>query len=105
MLLAALLAANLIFIAARWPYAPARVVEGLERGTATELRFGYFQPTFFPKPGCVLRDVTFARGLVQLATVRTLKLEGSWSDVLTLRRRTDRIRVEGAHVRIGSGSV
>jgi hypothetical protein len=98
--LAALLAADAAVVAARWPYTRQRLLEGFERNTRSELRCDRFRRTYFPHPGAVFENVAFARGAVQLAAISTLKIEGSWSDVLTLRHRIDRIRAEGVHVRL-----
>jgi hypothetical protein len=98
--LAALLAADAAVVIVRWPYTQKRIIEALERSTGSEIRSDRFRRTYFPHPGCALDNVVFARGRLQLAALTTLKVEGSWSDVLTLRHRIDRMRAEGLHVRI-----
>jgi hypothetical protein len=99
-ILAVLLLADAAVLIFRWPYAKHRVVEGLERGTASKLNFSSSRYTWLPRPGCIFERAVIARGSVPLATIRTLSVQGSWADVLLFRRRTHGIRVEGLQVRL-----
>ena len=96
--------AEVAILAVKWPFTRQAIVRSLERSTASRVHVTRLKRTFFPRPGCVAEEVAFTRdlapGSAPLATVRRLRFEGSWANMLTFRRELPRLRAEGLCIRI-----
>jgi hypothetical protein len=99
--LALALAVDAVILARNWPFTQAKMAESLGRATGSRVRFGEFDQTFFPTPGCVARTVSVERGSAPpLATAEELKVEGSWGALLTLQRYVSALRLRGLHIKL-----
>ena len=77
------------------------MAESLGNATGSRVRFGEFDQTFFPTPGCVARKVSVERGSAPpLATAEELKVQGSWAALLTFQRYLSALRIEGLHIKL-----
>jgi AsmA-like C-terminal region len=105
---AGVLLSGAIFLAARWPFSRAAVLEDLAEASLSRVGVGSFHGTYFPRPGCVLERVTFQHnpkaGSPPLITIQKLRIEGSFVGLLTKHVRS--IRAESLRILIpprGSG--
>ena len=96
------LAAEGLFLWMKWPFTTDRVSESLARSTASNVRIGRLDMSFFPHPGCVAYDVSFERGAHKLATAHKVTIVGSWAALLALRHYVSRIELQGAEVQVSS---
>ena len=99
---AAVVVLAVLFLILRWPFGPAAVVQELEDTSLSQVSFGAWHGTYFPRPGCVLERVVFQHnprpGSPPLITVERIRIEGSYAGLLT--RHVKLIRAEGMHVLI-----
>ena len=99
--LALALVADAILLARNWPFTQAKIAESLGGATGSRVRFGEFDQTFFPTPGCVARKVSVERGSAPpLATAEELKVQGSWAALLTFQRRLSALRFAGLQIKL-----
>jgi hypothetical protein len=95
------LAVDAILLARSWPFTQEKIAESLGRATGSRVRFGEFEQTFFPKPGCVAKNVRVERGSAPpLAVAEELKVQGSWAALLTFQRYVSALRIAGLHVKL-----
>ena len=91
---------TIVLLALCWPLSRKAVLKELEDESQSRVNIGAFHGTYFPRPGCVLENVTFQHnpkaGSPPLITVQRLRIEGSFSGLLTKRVR--RIRAEGMRI-------
>jgi hypothetical protein len=77
------------------------MAESLGSATGSRVRFGEFDQTFFPTPGCIARKISVERGSAPpLANAEELKVEGSWGALLTLQRYVSALRIRGLHIQL-----
>jgi AsmA-like C-terminal region len=105
---AGVLLSGAIFLAARWPFSRAAVLQDLAEASLSRVGVGSFHGTYFPRPGCVLEGVTFQHnpkaGSPPLITIQKLRIEGSFVGLFTKHVRS--IRAESLRILIpprGSG--
>ena len=91
-----------VFLAWRWPFRREAVIQDLEEATSSKVTVGAFHGTYFPRPGCVLEQVTFQHNSqprsAPLITVQRLRVEGSFFGLFTQHLR--RIRAEGLRLTV-----
>ena len=104
----ALIVLGVVFLWARWPFSQKQVVHRLEEASQSKVRFAGFHGTYFPRPGCVLEQVTFQlspnRGTPPLIAIGRLRIESSFLGLFS--QHVKRILVENMTFRIppqGSG--
>lgn len=85
-----------------WPFTRAQIEKNLADATVSSVVIESFQPTYFPRPGCVATGVTFRRnqdhGIPPLLTVQKLTIQASFLGLLT--KHISVIQADGAHVTI-----
>jgi AsmA-like C-terminal region len=95
-----ILVASFVLVMLYWPFTRAQVEKDLADATASTVAIESFQPTYFPRPGCLASGVTFRRNqdghIPPLITVQKLTIQGSFLGLLT--KHVPGIRAEGAHV-------
>ena len=95
-----ILVAGFVLVMLNWPFTRAQVEKDLAEATASTVTIESFQPTYFPRPGCMANGVTFRRSqdsrVPALITVQKLTIQGSFVGLLT--KHVPVIRAEGAHV-------
>ena len=108
LLLAVVILAAVAFLAWRWPFSRALVLRDLEEASLSTVQVDGFRETYFPRPGCILENVTFQHnpkpGSPPLITVQRLRIESAFSGLFT--RHLMRIRADGLHLLVpprGSG--
>src|SRR3954453_870198 len=83
-----------ILLSLQWPFTRERVARSVGGITGSQIRFqGPVRLFFFPRPGFEARDVQIRRGSEEatpLASVRRLRLVGSWTALLLLQHRRPR---------------
>lgn len=98
--LLAVFGAESIFLYVKWPFTQDRIAESLQGRTGSRVRFAKFRSTLFPHPGCEAEGASFERAGVKLASIRKLRIVGSWPALFTLQHYVSRIDLEGARVSI-----
>ncbi len=101
-----LLLLDCIFLAFKWPFTRASVITGLEQASFCKVQIGRFDKTFFPRPGYIADNVTFARkdggNTAQLASAHVIRCRAGWLALISLTHRIHQLRIEGLHVSIPS---
>ena len=86
-----------IYLQRQWPFKEANVLKELQQATASQVHFGSFKRTYFPRPGCLAEQVVFRRGSdpkqQQVMTVKKLTIEGNLTRLLT--KHVALMRAEG----------
>jgi hypothetical protein len=99
---AGVLLAAVVFLAARWPFRREAVLKDLQDASLSRLDVGVFHGTYFPRPGCVLEQVTFQHnpkpGTPPLITIERVRIEGTFFGLFT--KHVKRIRAEGMRILI-----
>jgi hypothetical protein len=94
--------AAVVILVWRWPFRREAVLEDLQEATLSKVEVGAFRTTYFPRPGCVLEQVTFQHnsqfGTPPLITVQRLRVEGTFSGLFTRHIRL--IRAEGLRLTV-----
>ena len=97
-----LLMAGLSFLNAYWPYRYEKVEPTLEKIFASHVKIDHYHRTYFPYPGFVADGLTLRRNsapdLPPVGSVEHVRVEGSWLDLLLLRRRISTIYADGLQV-------
>jgi hypothetical protein len=87
-----------------WPFREDAVVKEFEEESFSKVSVGEFRQTYFPHPGCILRQVVFRHnpksGTPPLITIETVRIEGSFAGLF--KRHVKLIRAEGMRVNIPS---
>jgi autotransporter translocation and assembly factor TamB len=99
-ILGAVLAVDGVIVTTHWPFSRQAATLALERASGSRVRFGQFDPAFFPRPGYTAKEVTFERSGPPLATIHTIRCMTSWPMLLSLTHRVQHMQLEGVHVQI-----
>ena len=95
-------AVGIPYIDARWPYRYRNVEPLLETVFASKIKIDKYHRTYFPRPGFVATGLTLRRNsatdLPPVGSVHDLVVQGSWLDLLLLRKRVALVDVIGLHV-------
>jgi hypothetical protein len=98
----ALLATAVVLISSNWPYRHRKIAPLLEDVLASQVTFTGYHRTYFPKPGFVATGITMRRrsapDLPPLGHVDTMVVQGTWSDLIMLRRRAELVDITGLHI-------
>jgi hypothetical protein len=74
----------------------------LEEVLASNVKIGHYHRVYFPNPGFMATDITLVRksatGLPPLGTARSVMLQGTWLDLLMLRKRVRLVDITGLHI-------
>ncbi len=85
-----------------WPYRYKNVRPLLESVLASNIKIDKYHRTYFPRPGFVASGLTLTRNtapdLPPVGTAKDLIVQGSWLDMLMLRRRVQLVDVDGLHI-------
>jgi len=89
----------IVFLGWNWPFTRKAVVTALERESSRVVRIGSFHGTLFP-PGYVAESLIFRKPLAakedeDVATVRKMTVIARWPDLLLLRKRVERVSIDG----------
>lgn len=85
-----------------WPYRYRNVKPLLEQVFASKVTVSHYHRIYWPYPGFVAKELTLRRnsapGLAPIGSTQDLIVRGTWSDLLTLRKRIMLVDVVGLHV-------
>ena len=85
-----------------WPFRYRNVEPLLQGVFASQVKIDRYHRTYWPHPGFVAQDITLRRNsapdLPPVGSARELLVEGSWADLLLLRKRVLLVEVSGLHV-------
>ena len=97
-----LLVAGFYFASAHWPYRYRNIQPMLEDVLASHVTISHYHRTYFPAPGFVATGLTMHRksapDLPPLGSVEAMVVQGSWIDLLMLRRRVHLVDISGLHI-------
>ena len=89
-----------------WPYRYRNVKPLLEQVFASKVTIGHYRRTYFPHPGFVAKEITLRRnlgsGIAPIGSAKDLVVQGTWTDLLSLRKRVMLVDVVGLHLVIPS---
>ena len=90
------------FVSTYWPYRYRIVEPTLEKVFASKIKMTHYHRTYWPHPGFVADGLTLRRNtapdLPPVGSVERVRVEGSWLDLLLLRRRIVAVYADGLHV-------
>ncbi len=99
----ALICGAFAFVLAKWPFTKEAVGGELGQLLGASVEQRAFRSVYFPHPGCVVEGIAF-HGPKAIGSIRKLTVEAAWTDLLTGRKRIERIRAEGLYARVpGAG--
>jgi AsmA-like C-terminal region len=92
-----------IAVAIKSPFTQGRVTQGLEDTIQAKVSFGKFRMIYFPNPGCVAEDVTFAGSSnsgegAPLITIQKLEIEARYADLMVRPGYIARVALTGLRV-------
>jgi len=92
-----------IAVAIKSPFTQRRVELGLEDAVRGKVTFGKFHMVYFPNPGCVAENVTFAGsssggGTAPPITIQKLAIEARYADLIVRPGYIARVVLTGLHV-------
>jgi len=97
-----LFAVGFYFVSTYWPYRYRMVEPTLEKVFASKIKMTHYHRTYWPHPGFVADGLTLRRNtaldLPPVGSVERVRVEGSWLDLLLLRRRIVAVYADGLHV-------
>jgi hypothetical protein len=97
-----LMAAGVYFVSANWPYRYRTVEPMLQEVFASQVKIGHYHRIYFPNPGFMATEITLSRNsapnLPPLGSARTLTVQGTWLDLLLLRKRVRLVDITGLHI-------
>lgn len=100
--IAILIAALFVYISTNWPYRYRIVQPILEEVLASHVKIGRYHRVYFPNPGFMATDITLVRksatNLPPLGTASSVMVQGTWLDLLMLRRRLRQVDITGLHI-------
>ncbi len=90
------------FVRTYWPYRYRMVEPTLEKVFASRIKMTHYHRTYWPNPGFVAEGLTLRRNtapdLPPVGSVERVRVEGSWLDLLLLRKRIVALYADGLHV-------
>src|ERR1700677_1643741 len=97
-------ATGVYFVSANWPYRYRTVEPMLQEVFASQVKIGHYHRIYFPNPGFMAADITLsrnsARDLPPLGSAQSLTVQGTWLDLLLLRKRVSLVDITGLHIAI-----
>jgi hypothetical protein len=94
-------AVGVIVLIWHWPFSKRSVLKDLQTASLSSVTAQSYRGTYFPRPGCVLENVSFEHGppgTPPLITIKRLRIEGTFIGLFTEHVR--HIQAEGLQVRI-----
>jgi hypothetical protein len=95
-------ATGVYFVSANWPYRYRTVEPLLQQVFASHVKIGHYHRIYFPNPGFMAADITLSRNsapnLPPLGSARSLTVQGTWLDLLLLRKRVRLVDITGLHI-------
>jgi len=95
-------ATGVYFVSANWPYRYRAVEPLLQEVLASQVKIGHYHRIYFPNPGFMAADITLTRNsapnLPPLGSARSLTVQGTWLDLLLLRKRVRLVDITGLHI-------
>ena len=93
-----------IAVAIKSPFTQERVAQGLGNTVGAKVSFGNFHMVYFPNPGCVAEDVTFAEAAdtgeaPPAVTIQKLEIEARYADLIVRPGYIARVVLNGLRVR------
>src|ERR1700761_1379141 len=96
------MATGVSFVSANWPYRYRTVEPLLQEVFASHVKIGHYHRIYFPNPGFMAADITLSRNsapnLPPLGSARNLTVQGTWLDLLLLRKRVRLVDITGLHI-------
>jgi len=93
---------GIYFAGENWPYRYRKIKPLLEDVFGSQVAVTHCHRTYFPNPGFVATSLTLRRKAAPdqppIGTVQTLYVQGSWFDLLRLRRRVRLVDMTGVHL-------
>lgn len=93
---------GIYFAGEHWPYRYREVKPLLEDVFGSQVAITRYHRTYFPNPGFVATGITLRRKSAPhqppIGTVQTLFVQGSWIDLLRLRRYVQLVDMTGVHL-------
>jgi AsmA-like protein len=94
--------AGIFFVGENWPYRHRKILPLLEDVFGSQVAIAQYHRTYLPHPGFVATGLTLRRKSAPhqppIGTVQTLFVQGSWFDLLCLRRRVQLVDMTGVHL-------
>jgi len=99
----ALLAIAVVLISANWPYRHRKIHAMLEDVLTSDVKFTGYHRIYFPRPGFEATGITIRRktapaGLRPLGHIDSMRVVGTWTDLVMLRQRVELVNITGFHV-------
>jgi hypothetical protein len=97
--------ALVILVVIKSPFAQGKVAQDLEDTVRAKVTFGKFRMTYFPHPGCVAENVTFARAgspesSPPLITVQRVEIEAHYADIIARPGYVALVKLSGLYVQV-----
>jgi hypothetical protein len=97
-----LMAAGVYFAVANWPFRYRTVEPLLQEVFASQVKIGHYHRIYFLNPGFMATKITLSRNsapdLPPLGSARSLTVQGTWLDLLLLRRRVRLVDITGLQI-------
>jgi hypothetical protein len=97
-----LIAAGVYFADTNWPYRYRTVEPLLQEVFANQVKIGHYHRIYFPNPGFMATEITLSRNsapdLPPLGSARSLTVQGTWLDLLLLRKRVRLVDITGLYI-------
>jgi hypothetical protein len=97
-----LAATGIYFVSANWPYRYRTIEPLLQEVFASQVKIGHYHRIYFPNPGFMATEITLSRNsapdLPPLGSARSLTVQGTWLDLLLLRKRVRLVDITGLHI-------
>jgi len=99
----ALLAIAVVFISANWPYRHRKIHAMLEDVLTSDVKFTGYHRVYFPRPGFEATGITMRRktapaGTPPLGRVDSMRVVGTWTDLIMLRQRVEQVEITGFQI-------
>ena len=101
----AVLCALVIVVAIKSPFTEGKVAQSLEETVRAKVSFAKFRMIYFPHPGCVAENVTFARegstaNIPPIVTIQRLEIEAHYADMIVRPGYVALVKLNGLLVQI-----
>ena len=99
----ALLAIAAVLISANWPYRHRKIHAMLEDVLTSDVSFTGYHRLYFPRPGFEATGITIRRktapaGTPPLGHIDSMRVVGTWTDLVMLRQRVEQVEVTGFRI-------
>ena len=99
----ALLAIASVLISANWPYRHRKIHAVLEDVLTSDVKFTGYHRIYFPRPGFEATGITIRRktappGTAPLGRIDSMRVVGTWTDLVMLRQRVEQVDITGFQI-------